>query len=521
MPEAQTQLDRLEQTVCPDSRISSEPLVARDANRTHYLLILGCRWIERCISAVMGRPFSLFRTLAARLALSLTLLFGLVSAAGILVIYGGIFLHLRNAVDDELTMDAESIAQQIAIYGLNSELLKEVFMSETHEEGPNHKFLRLVTAEGVPIASSDMSSWSDLDALVRCIVRFRTSGDAVQTVTFPPNRPVRVITMPILENHFLQLGIALDRDALFLRSLRTIGAVALFGMLLLGTALAWWIARRAMTGVAEVSRAASRIAGGRFEERVVVDGYGQEIESLGEEFNRMTEKLQTLIHEMGQVNNNIAHDLRSPLGRIRILAESHAAERCQSPACLEAMANVVEDCDRLTNTIDTMLSIAEVEAGVARVARETVDPAQVVREAIELFLPVAEDKNIVLQYQLADVPVVQSDRRRVQRALANLVDNALKYTDAGGEIVITLAESGRWISISVRDNGIGIPENERNKIFDRFYRGDLSRSRHGSGLGLSLARAVARALGGDITVESQVGKGSLFTLLLPRAAPPS
>ncbi|MFH1741975.1 MAG: HAMP domain-containing sensor histidine kinase [bacterium] len=280
------------------------------------------------------------------------------------------------------------------------------------------------------------------------------------------------------------------------------------------------MARRAMAGVKEVTKAAEQIATGHFDDRVNVTGYGEEIELLGATFNRMAEKIQILLREMSQVNNSIAHDLRSPITRIRIFSESIAAEKNVSPKCEEATAGIAENCDRLANMIDTMLNIAEVEAGVTRMNIEEVDLEPVVSEAQDLFQPVAEEKGIEWHCEIHSAPAVRGDRRKIQRCLANLIDNALKYTNPGGEVVVTLEpENGDFVTIAVRDNGIGITGQERSKIFESFYRGDQSRSQPGNGLGLSLALAVARSLGGDITVDSAPSKGSTFNLILPASTP--
>ena len=297
-----------------------------------------------------------------------------------------------------------------------------------------------------------------------------------------------------MDNRYLQLGIALDRDTAFLSSFRFIGGIALFCMLGLGAVVAWWMAHQAISRVTEVTKLAARIAGGRFDERVTVGGFGKEIESLGLEFNRMAGKIQSLIQEMSQVNNSIAHDLRSPITRIRIMVENHAIENAESANCINAMADIIENCDKLTNMIDTMLNIAESEAGVVTVENNKVDLQLIVREAVELFQPVAEENNIDLRCEIETAVELQSDYRRIQRVLANLIDNAVKYTDSKGEIIVGLSKENGWASISVQDNGFGIPDTEQHKIFDRFYRCDDSRSRQGSGLGLSLARAVGSCI---------------------------
>ena len=466
------------------------------------------------------RSSTVIRSFAFKLTLTLAALFGLASAVSVLLVYFGVFMHLRSTVDAELSGDLQEFSHNMAITNYDVDALRSVFADETKEEGPDRKFCRIVSGLDEVIASSDTSSWPHPQLSSVSIVG-QTGGETIlTTIERDGNRRARVISGPVGAGRFLQIGMALDKDEEFLSDLRRMAAVILVGMLFLGTLIAWRMARKAMAGVQEVTRATERIANGHFDDRVTVTGYGEEIELLGATFNRMAEKIQLLLREMSQINNSIAHDLRSPITRIRVFSESIATEGNVSPRCEEATAGIVEDCDRLTNMIDTMLNIAEVEAGVTRLNMEEVAPEQVVSEALDLFQPVAEEKGIELHCEILPTPRIRVDRRKVQRCLANLVDNALKYTDPGGEIVVALKhENDDFVTIAVRDDGIGITAQERSRVFDRFYRGDRSRSRPGNGLGLSLALAVAHALGGDITVDSAPGVGSTFNLTLPAAAP--
>jgi signal transduction histidine kinase len=166
--------------------------------------------------------------------------------------------------------------------------------------------------------------------------------------------------------------------------------------------------------------------------------------------------------------------------------------------------------------IDTMLMISKTEAGVDKPAREMIDLAFLVREACDLFGTTAEDQGLRMTCALPDKCDLRGDARMIRRLIANLLDNALKYTPSGGAVSVSVSETPRDAIITVQDTGIGISPGDLSRIFERFYRGDQSRSQAGIGLGLSLARAIARAHGGEITVTSRPGKGSVFTVTLPR-----
>jgi signal transduction histidine kinase len=178
-------------------------------------------------------------------------------------------------------------------------------------------------------------------------------------------------------------------------------------------------------------------------------------------------------------------------------------------------ASIIEECDRLLDMISTMLVISRFEAGVGELKRNTVDLAGIVMDACEIFRPLAEDRNLSIDCRTPHNLEYTGDAGMLQRLISNLLDNAIKYTPSGGQMTITLekrAEGGTVLTVA--DTGPGIESEETAHIFERFYRGDESRSTEGAGLGLSLARAIARAHGGEITVESVPGMGSTFIVTL-------
>lgn len=179
--------------------------------------------------------------------------------------------------------------------------------------------------------------------------------------------------------------------------------------------------------------------------------------------------------------------------------------------------SIVEECDRLLVMINTMLDISEAEAGVAKLAIDEVDMAQVVRDACDLFQPVAENNQVRIIQRLAENATISGDKMKIQRAVSNLLDNALKYTPQGGTVTASVEGEPSQVVVSVKDTGPGISDRDLPQIFDRFFRGDRSRSRPGTGLGLNLTLAIARAHGGDIKVTSVPGKGSTFAMTLPRS----
>ncbi|MFZ0035015.1 MAG: HAMP domain-containing sensor histidine kinase, partial [Sedimentisphaerales bacterium] len=275
----------------------------------------------------------------------------------------------------------------------------------------------------------------------------------------------------------------------------------------------------AMSGVKRVTQTAVSIANeGNLIHRVPVGNEGREIRNLALAFNNMLERIQSLVSELRDVTDNIAHDLRSPITRIRGIAETTLTSNENLDTYREMTATIIDECDMLVGMINTMLEIAETQAGAANFEVAPVDIIKIVKDAHELFQPVAEDKNITLELDVQNgvkTVLVAGDTTRLQRAIANLLDNAVKYTDSGGKVTVSVERTQTQVKISVSDTGLGIEEKDITRIFDRFYRADTSRSTAGNGLGLSLAHTIVQAHKGKIVVESTPGKGSTFTILIP------
>jgi signal transduction histidine kinase len=265
-----------------------------------------------------------------------------------------------------------------------------------------------------------------------------------------------------------------------------------------------------------VTRAAVDISNGALDRRVPVTRHDDEIDRLARSFNTMVGHTQVLIEQMREITENIAHDLRSPITRMRGLAEMALTGRSADETTASMAGLIIEECDRLLELINTMLDISEAEAGLAKLDMETTDLTALVDDLMDLFLLSAEEKHIELRTIGTGGPVlITCDRRRLQRVFANLLDNALKYTPAGGRVTISLADTSGGATVTVEDTGPGIPDEDLPHIFERFYRGEKSRSTPGSGLGLSLVRALVMIHGGSVSVASTLHQGSRFTVTLP------
>jgi signal transduction histidine kinase len=279
------------------------------------------------------------------------------------------------------------------------------------------------------------------------------------------------------------------------------------------------VTQSALLPIRRLTKAVSRIVRtGRTDERVPLSlqgGRPDAIDELTMLFNAMLDKIEGLVTAMRDALDNVSHDLRTPLTRMRGTAEMALASPVDVERYREALADCVEETDRVLLMLNTLMDISEAESGTLHLRQDRVLLAEIVSRAIDLYRDVADAKGVTLSAKLQPDVSVMADGTRLQQVAANLIDNALKYTLAGGRVdVEVMQESGRAL-LRVRDNGAGIDPAELPRIWDRLFRGDASRTERGLGLGLSLVKAIVRAHGGTVDVESALGKGSTFTVTLP------
>jgi heavy metal sensor kinase len=456
------------------------------------------------------------RKLAFRLTLWYAGIFSVSCFGALAVFYFATSSVIRYQTDLELLKDAKEFSSTYRTEGMGE--LKAAMLTEMESEGADNMFLRLLNRNGEVFVLPGGSGWRDADQGEA--LRDRLGGEEnhyfeTLVVSHRPY-PFRVLTARLTTDTIIQIAQSLENDEHLIEACREVLSVTL-GVVALFSALGGFLfARRALAGVEEVTRTANEISKGAFDRRVKVQGRGEEIDTLAETFNRMVGKIEALIRGMKEMTDNIAHDLKSPITRIRGMAETSLTSG-KSPKDLKLVpGSIVEECDRLLVMINTMLDISEAEAGVAKLTIEEIDIAQVVQDACDLFQPVAENNQLQMIQRLTGDATISGDKTKIQRAVSNLLDNALKYSARGGTVTASVEGEHDRVMFSVNDTGPGISERDLPHIFDRFFRGDPSRSQPGTGLGLNLTLAIARAHGGDVKVTSVPGYGSTFTMTLPR-----
>jgi signal transduction histidine kinase len=336
----------------------------------------------------------------------------------------------------------------------------------------------------------------------------------------PLGRHVQILTTPLKDGRVLQVGkgsfLEVDQKSMLSRMLLVFAALSTLFTLLSGLCMLLLTLRP----IRRITAPMGDIIGtGACENGAPpVKSAIAELDTLGRLFTVMTEKYANLIRAMRQTMDNVAHDFRTPLTRIRGAAELALNDRDLPPRLADTLADIIEDCDRAKLQLQNLMDVRELESGFVKLNLQPFSLTRLIADIIDLYSLLAEEKEIALK---ADFPegdlVVHGDRTRLARAFANLVDNALKYTPKRGAVTVTFDESPDAVTVGVRDTGIGIPEDELALIWQRLFRGRQAReSEKGLGLGLNIVQVTVAAHGGTVRAESAPGRGTTFHVTLPK-----
>ncbi len=459
-------------------------------------------------------------TLAFRLTLWYAGIFMLSACVAFFFFYLLIASVLRQQTDQALISEIRTFSSILSTQG--PEAVKRQAFIQAQAAGEKKIFFRLLYITGQVFSSSNMSYWRDIGINKTAVNRLLDSRTPIfDTINIPDRKhKVRVLYAVIGPGMILQLGQSMENHTRIIEVFRKVFITTMVILFALAVVVGWFMARRALVGVETVTRTARRISEGSLEKRVPVKKRADEIDQLALTFNQMLDRIETLVTGIKEMSDNIAHDLKSPITRIRGIAEISLTSGSSMQEYESMAAGTIEECDRLLDMINTMLIISRTEAGVNQLDCQNLDIVRLVTDACEIFQAPAEAKGLVLECDCPEPISVYGDMRLIQRMVANLLDNAIKYTPADGRIDVSVSSGADdTVEIAVKDSGLGISGQDIDHIFERFYRCDPSRSQTGTGLGLSFARAVARAHNGDINVASKPDEGSTFTIKLPENPP--
>lgn len=461
--------------------------------------------------------FEMRHSLAFRLTFWYASIFAISSLCAFLIVYLILSSVIQKRTDQKILNDLYEFSSIYRLKGENS--IKVEMDIEAESEGVNAVFFRLLDAKGEAVSSSNMAYWGDVGIEKAALTRVAVRGDHVlETLTLPESSyKARILYGYLGPDRIVQIGHSLERDSRLLELFRTIFGTCMLVIIVVSAFVGLFMARNALSDVEQVTETALDITDGALGQRVKIKSGKNEIERLAMAFNKMLDRIQELVIGMKEMSDHIAHDLKTPITRIRGLAESELSAGGLNHKAQKLAAETIEECDYLLQMINTLLEISESETGITDPAKKgALDICEVVSEAVDLFQPTALEKDIELQSGLSGDCTLRGDIRSIQRMVVNLLENAIKYTRPGGSVNVSVREDNDYVTLEIRDTGIGISEKDLPHIFRRLYRCEPSRSQPGFGLGLSLALAVARSHGGDITVESRLGDGSSFKVTLPK-----
>ncbi len=463
--------------------------------------------------------YKLFNTIAFKLTLWFTGIFTICSGFAFVLFYFLATQTIQAQVDQELMDNVSKFSAVIRRNGLMG--ARELAVVEAQAAGEKVIFFRLLYPTGEVFASSHMSYWEQVHVSKSGVQTLVVNKKPIfETIVIPSSKQkARILYSYVASNAILQTGIAMDFPAKFLLAFKKVFLTAMGLIIIFSAVSGWLLIRKTLSGVKTIMLTAQNITGKNLEERVSQTGNKDELDHLATTFNAMLDRIEELVKSIKEMSDNIAHDLKTPIARIRGFAELSLTHDENLDDFRAMASNTIEESDRLLDMINTMLVISKIEAGAGEFEFKTINLSKMIKNACELFAPLAEDKNIVLDKTIEDRVFIVADTKMLQRAFSNLLDNAIKYTLEKGRITVIVYKYENCITIKIEDTGIGIAQKYLEKIFNRFYRAEPSRTTAGTGLGLSFARTIVRQHKGDITVTSNPGKGSVFEMTLPYRNP--
>jgi len=463
------------------------------------------------------RPWSLV-SLSQSLALRLALQYALVFAVGAGLLFGVLYWILADALEKR-----ELAALERQVRGLAASFARStpaVFVARVKSDTSPElttAFIRLIAPDGTPVFQKLPDDWVETQIQSVPFGPFELKQE-VRTERIPQNalRDYSIASYRWDSGWQLQVGRLLDSRAVLLAPLKRAFALTGGGALIFafgaGIVLAW----RSTRPLRLVSQTARRILEtGDFAARVPSAGGRGELEVLVAQLNTLLDKNAAHVRVLRETLDNLAHDLRTPLTRLRGTAELALGDGADPAESRAALADCVDESDRVLHLLEALLDISAAEAGALKLDRSRLDLRTLTDRAADLYREVAEEKNIAVTLDQPAAVECAADPIRLGQAVVNLVDNALKYTPAGGRVTLSLRRESAAAVLVVADNGPGVPPAERDAIFRRLYRGDASRSQRGLGLGLSMVKAIVEAHGGTVAVDAAPGGGARFTVRLP------
>lgn len=435
----------------------------------------------------------LLRATTFRLALSYLGIFTVSAMALLALVSWSTSVFIEWQVQETVEAEATGLSEQYRERGIQG--LSEVMGNRASQDIERRAVYLLLAPDGKRLAGN-LFGWPNEEGDASGWVRF--SIERMDEGRFNTQVLARTYVLP--QDYKLLVGRSLHEAKRVKSAINRALGWGLALTVLLGIVGGYFTSRHMLTRVEAMSRTARRIVGGDMTSRMKLTGTRDEFDQLASSFNEMMDEVERLVEGMRTVTDNIAHDLRTPLNRLRSRIDMALLAETDAAALRRTLEETVVEADNLLATFSALLAISNAESGQRLHNFEPLDPAQLARDVVELYEPLAEERGIAMACHTDSNLSLAGDRHLMFQALANLVDNAVKYTPSGGTVAVTVAATAAGIEVAVADSGPGIPAASRDKVLDRFVRLDATRTTPGNGLGLSLVKAVAHLHGATLTL---------------------
>ncbi len=455
-----------------------------------------------------------FYTIRFRLLLWYIILFFISCLLLFGVIYQKVKQQSINNVDEAMLDTLRELREMLSSSGEKG--LTDHMRIESEISQQRKKSFRLLTVNGSQRQFFARPLWKKLAVNKTLLQQARQTGRSqFETMQIPGHHSMgRIMYGVINDKLMVQMGFSMAEEWRMLRKIRhTFLELLLIVVLPLAIIVGWLMSKNALREVNQLDTVAKRVADGKLEQRMAIPKHPTEISRLAITFNTMLDRIEMLLAEEREITDNMAHDLRSPLTRIKGEIEVNLNAQRSEDDYRQLFCSILEEINTLQVMIDNILDIASVEYAVLT-DRQSVNLKKFLEEVIDIFVLAAEDKQLELTLKCPDNITAILAPHYMRRAIANLIDNAIKYSTANHAIIVSGSQTADSLIIKVKDNGIGIANEEIGKIFQRLYRSESCRSTPGHGLGLALVAAIVKSHGGTITVTSTLGAGSTFVITL-------
>ncbi len=457
----------------------------------------------------LKNPKLLFKSSSFRLITWYTVIFIISSLIINIYTYSVISSFIYEQSRDEIYEDLDEMGVLYEEEGL--ETLKEDVFEDDYES----IFHRLIGNEGQTIILRIPEDWDEFNVNKLDVANSLNNKEWISVEGDEQDYEFK--SKVLFDGTVLQLGQSMDKRENLLAKIRKVFIFAIIPIVLFAYIGGVFIADRALSPIRQlINTLNSIVSSARIKERAPVapaaDKFSKELITL---FNSMLDKIESLINGMKNILDNVAHDLRTPMTRLRGTAEMALQSENNEHELREAISDCIEESERILLTLNTLMDVSEAETGALKLNPERNNIAELIDGVVDLYGYVAEEKKVSLNKIYPAEFFLTIDSNWMRQVLANLLDNAIKYTPPGGKIDIEVVHKGTKAVIKIKDTGIGIPKEELENIWERLYRGDESRTQRGLGLGLSLVKAIVGAHRGYVEVTSEPGSGSIFSIYLP------